>query len=159
MESVLAHRAPRPESLGNLVAEVYAQARFRCSNPQCGKWIALNDQHLVFVDDHGEELAENLLAFCPQCLSRRFPQAMRAAWKSVQLAYESPYDYDSFTFLAFLEAVGEPLEVETSRLIDLRHLVTAGAVQANRASGRDWSIELTVGGQLLLEAWRQGKPG
>ena len=153
-------RPPRPASpeLQTIVAQVYTQARFRCSNPACGQWIAMEDQFMVYVDDHGDDIAENLLPFCATCYDRRFSPNVRAAWKSVQLAWDSPYDYDSFLFLAFLEAIGEPLVVDTSRLLEVHHVVVSGAVQATRR-GTDWSIELTVSGQLLLESWRQGKPG
>ena len=149
-----------PAALQTTLAQVYAQARFRCSNPQCGQWVALDDQCLVYVDDKGNEIAENLLAMCPRCYRQRFSQASRAAWKSVQLAYDSPFDYDSFAFLAFLEAVGQPLQIDTERLIDIRHVVTTGGVKvAPSASGKEWTLELTVKGTLLLEAWRQGRPG
>ncbi len=150
------------QDVHTLVTAVYVEAGFQCANPACGQWMVLDANHLVYVVDGGGDTLENLLPLCAACHRRSLGGQIEAraiqAWKSVITAQGSPYDLDSFTFLAFLEALGQPLEVGTERLVKLHRLVASGAVAASKTQGGEWALELTVAGTLLLESWRQGCP-
>ncbi|MBX2796691.1 MAG: HNH endonuclease [Myxococcales bacterium] len=152
---------PNGESIHRLVVEVYREAGFRCGNPACGQWIALDHNNVVYVVDDGGDVPENLLPLCPSCYSAsiagRIPARAIQAWKSVLLAQNSPFDLNSLTFLVFLEKLGEPLDVDSRELIEIHRLVASGAVSATKLDTGAYRLELAVPGHLLLEAWRQGQ--
>lgn len=154
--------APDLQHVHTLVTAVYVEAGFQCANPACGRWVTVDANHLVYVVDGGGDTLENLLPLCASCHRRSLRGQIEAraiqAWKSVITAQGSPYDLESFTFLAFLEALGEPLEVDSERLVKLHRVVASGAVSATKTTGGSWILELTVAGTLLLESWRQGQP-
>jgi len=140
------------------------EARFRCPNPNCGKWIVADPSYVVAIDNQASTTSStNLLVLCPACFrdhhrGRILGQAFRA-WKSVLVATQSAYDIDHLTFLQFLETLGESIVLTTSQLLEVKGLVVSGAIDTEQVEGEipNWRVDISVAGHLLLESWRQGR--
>ncbi|MEM6931022.1 MAG: hypothetical protein AAF602_29070 [Myxococcota bacterium] len=150
-------------AIAELVWQLCQEARFRCPNPNCGKWMVADPSYVVAIDEHADESPSNLLLLCPACFRNhhrgQIPTHAFRAWKSVLVADRSPYDIDHLTFLQFLETLGEPLVLSTTQLLELKDLVVAGAISTDALEGDppQWRVEMTVAGTLLLESWRLGR--
>lgn len=156
----------RNEEVGAIPEQVWQlcyEARFRCPNPGCGKWMVADPSYVVAIDGHAPETPSNLLVLCPSCFRNyhrgQIPSHAFRAWKSVLLAEKSPYDLDHLTFLQFLETLAEPIVLTTTQLIEVKGLVVTGAIATEQVPGDvpQWKVEITVAGHLLLESWRQGR--
>jgi len=157
----------RNEEVGAVAEQVWQlcyEARFRCPNPRCGKWIVADPSYVVAIDGQvGTDSTSNLLVLCPACFRDHHRGQIAAhafrAWKSVLAATQSAYDIDHLTFLQFLETLGEPILLTTTQLLEIKSLVVIGAITTEAVEGEvpQWRVEIAVAGHLLLESWRQGR--
>ena len=150
---------------------VLHEAGYQCSNPVCRTIITLDLHHLVYVAQDGKNVAENLLALCPNCHALLHKGIISLdslrTWKMLQLSLNEAFDKKSINMLLTFakrssfevsgEGVFECAPLISADLLTVRQLVaTQGAHCMGGPSKAIYQLKLTEKGKLFLEAWKKG---
>jgi hypothetical protein len=156
----MARRSP-PLDVKRLVLH---ESGYHCGNPVCRCILTLDIHHLVPVSEDGVNVAENLLALCPNCHALHHtgeipPESLRA-WKMLLLAMNEAYDRRSIDLLLALSAVGATF-VSGDGILECAPLIAAGLVARAQYSLAStpipaYSVSLTDRGHAVVAAWRRG---
>ena len=150
---------------------VLHEAGYQCSNPVCRTIITLDLHHLVYVSEGGKNVAENLLALCPNCHALHHKDIITLeslrTWKMLQLSLNEAFDKKSINMLLtfakrnYIDVSGEGVlecsSLIAADLVEVRQLTgTLGEPSSNGPCKAIYSLKLTQKGKLFIEAWKKG---
>lgn len=152
--------------------EVMTEAGYRCAVPTCRTILALDLHHILKVSEGGSNTADNLIALCPTCHAlhhrKEIPQEAVRVWKGMLVTLNRAFDKDAMDLLFFLALEERPRGFTPSDVLRFASLIVAGLVSTREIgqpsygirvgsyAGRDFHLDLTERGRMVLEAWKAG---
>jgi hypothetical protein len=146
---------------------------YKCANPACRQVLTLEIHHLEPVSTGGGNVAENLLALCPNCHSLhhagQIPIVSLRAWKQLLLALNEAFDRRSVDLLLALRKLGSHY-VTGDGVLQCAALVASGLVVV-RAGQHDlkegpprwdfggpplYTLSLSERGERFVAGWEDG---
>ena len=164
--------APRPAIPQDVRRAVLIEAGYRCAVPTCRTILAIDLHHMVKVANGGSNDADNLIAICPTChaLHHRgvIPDEALRVWKGMLVSLNRAFDKDAMDLLLFLALEDRPRGFTPSDVLRFAGLIVSGlattgeigqpsgGIRVGSFAGRDFIVELTDRGRMVVEAWKAG---
>jgi hypothetical protein len=153
---------------------VLHESGYKCANPVCRTVLTLDIHHIEHLADDGGDLADNLLALCPNCHAQYHrgiitKESVRT-WKLVLLSLNEGFDKHSIDLLLALSHLGFHY-VSGDGVLNCASLIAAGLIESTRGMFREdgsgqlsdrlgiqvYTLHLTEKGKRFVEGWKSGK--
>jgi hypothetical protein len=145
---------------------VLTESGYRCAVPTCRQILALDLHHIWEVAASGGDEPGNLIALCPTCHALYHRGTIKResifAWKAMLVAITKAFDLDAVDKLLFLNGCKiDEVVVSGDGLLQFGRLIAAGLAGFEQKANNNfqlvtYTVNLSQGGRLLVEAWKSG---
>jgi HNH endonuclease len=143
----------------DVTIRVLHECAYKCANPRCRYPITLDRHHLIEHSKGGSDMADNLLALCPNCHAEhhagKIPIETLRAWKMLLVTINEAFSRQTVDLLLAVHRTGR-LALSGG---DCAPLIASGLIDFEVVANGPlvtYFVSLNQRGKLFIDGWMSG---